>query len=133
MRFRLRIKKTAFILYLYTQNFKFYVVTITRDEKMQEIMLAIGFVNFVLCKHLVCGTSAGGTASKCKLCRLAGSQSYGHEHEEEEEEDEPAPDPVLFFPGGDADCGSAATGSYRNMMYGNHLRLYNLILQLSRF
>ena len=40
------------------------------------------------------------------MFRLDGSYS-GYEEEEEEKQ---VPDPVLFFPGGDADCGAAATG-----------------------
>jgi hypothetical protein len=42
---------------------------------------------------------------------VSGSQSSYGEEEYEEEEKELVPDPVLFFPGGDADCGAAASGS----------------------
>ncbi len=41
---------------------------------------------------------------------MSGSQSSYGEEEHEEEEEELVPDPVLFFPGGDADCGAAASG-----------------------
>jgi hypothetical protein len=41
---------------------------------------------------------------------VSGSHSSYGEEEYEEEEEELVPDPVLFFPGGDADCGAAASG-----------------------
>jgi hypothetical protein len=42
---------------------------------------------------------------------VSGSQSSYGEEAYEEEEKELVPDPVLFFPGGDADCGAAASGT----------------------